>query len=318
MAVTASKCLSLADFATLFGCTQQDLPETTRALIEAGDWRYEMMTGAARDRVVVDLLKRIDRREFSIVKFGDRSRWLRGWDESLNDYVAAGGDVTALVPRYIRPGVPMRLFGDFVMPASADFELRWYQVFRDWLLRSYFGNVSHIFEFGSGSGFNVAELARLYPKAEIIGLDWVEPSVEIVERLRADHGLRTKGRLFDFFEPDRQLDMPPNSAVLTIGALEQTGERNQAFLDFLIAKRPRLCVHVEPIVDWYDPESLVDHLAIRIHEARNFWHGWPRRLQALAAEGRVEIVKMKRAFVGSLLLEGYSQLIWRPIGSEVT
>lgn len=209
--------------------------------------------------------------------------------------------------------MPVRLYSDFVRTEDPEFELHWYEIFRLWLLSTYCRSFDHVFEFGCGSGFNVATLAQLYPEATITGLDWAQPSCDIVERLRTLKGMKTHGRLFDFFNPDYGVEIPAGSAVLTIGALEQTGDNNAAFLEFLMSKKPALVVHVEPILDWYDPNSLVDHLAIRIHESRNFWRGFPERLERLAQEGRVEILKKKRAYVGSLLLEGFSQLIWRPV-----
>jgi hypothetical protein len=132
-----------------------------------------------------------------------------------------------------------------------------------------------------------------------------EPACEIVNSMRRLRGWNTEGRPFDFFHPDHSLDFPADSVVFTVGALEQTSTRHDAFIDFLLAKKPKLCVFIEPIYEWYDPSNLADHLAIRAHDLRNFWKGFPGRLQQLAREGRVEIIKQKRADFG-LVLEGYS------------
>ena len=122
-----------------------------------------------------------------------------------------------------------------------------------------------------------------------------------------------QGRRFDFFAPDHTLALAPNSVVLTIGALEQTGRNFEAFLDYLLRQSPGLCVHIEPIVEWYDPEQIVDDAAIRFHRARNYLDGFATRLEALARDGRIQILKRKRSLFGSLFMEGYSQLIWRPV-----
>ncbi len=312
--MSTDRSLGIDDFAALLGCAVDAIPDDCRALIAKGDWGYQALPQAERDALILRVIQRIDRKEMSIVQNEDKSRWQRGWGENLDAFVTSGGDLGALVPRYVRPGVPIRLNGDFARTADPNFELHWFEVFRLWLYRTYLAGFDHIFEFGAGSGYNVAVLAELFPDATITGLDWSEASCEIVERLRTDRGLRTRGRHFDFFHPDETLDFPPNSAVLTICALEQTADRNGPFLDFLLRKRPALCVNIEPIVDWYDPDSLVDHLAIRAHEVRNFLSGYWQRLRALSDAGQVEILKAKRANLGSLLHEGYSQLIWRPAG----
>jgi SAM-dependent methyltransferase len=300
------------DFADLFGTTPDRLPDSCLARIAAGNWAYTPLTGAARDAVIVDLLARIDAGALTRVVDGDKSRWLAGWAENLAAFRDQDGAIAALWPKYLRPGLPLRLYRRFVRPADPQFERNWYAVFRDWFFRTQLAGFAAIYEFGCGSGFNVAELARLYPGTTIHGLDWAEPSVEIVADLRRRHGLDTHGRLFDFFHPDHSLELPANSAVLTIGALEQTGTAFQPFLDFLLAKRPRCCFHIEPIYEWYDPADLVDYTAQRAHAARNFWRGFPQALARLEAAGEIVIHRTKRAHFGSLVLEGFSQLIWSP------
>jgi hypothetical protein len=304
--------LTITDFAGLFGAAEQQLPPACTDLIIKSDWGYSVLEGRERDVVVLDLLKRIQRRDFSIVNPADKSRWLRGWDENLKSFLKSGGADDALAPKYIRPGVPMRLNQKLVRLQDAQFELKWYRVFQEWLFRAHLQPFDHIYEFGSGSGINVAMLAQMYPQKRIVGLDWAKPACDIVDEMRRLRGWNTEGRLFDFFSPDPSLRFPPNSAVLTVGALEQTGTEHGAFIDFILARKPALCVFIEPIYDWYDPDNLVDYLALWIHDVRNFWKGFPERLAALQAQGRVEIVKRKRSFFGSLLLEGYSQTIWRP------
>jgi SAM-dependent methyltransferase len=307
-----ARSLEEPDFAALFGTTVEQLPAACRELIAAGNWAYAPITGADRDAVILDLLQRVEQRTLSSVANQDRSRWLTGWAEILQSFRQTEGAVEALWPKYLRPGLPVRLHKDFVRTDNPEFESRWYEVFRSWFFRTHLDGFDAIYEFGCGSGFNVAELARLFPGTAIHGLDWAEPAVEIVEDLRQRHGLNTHGRLFDFFHPDGSLELTANSAVLTIGALEQTGTEFQPFLDFVLACKPRLCCHIEPIVEWYDPASLVDHTAIRAHEVRNFWRGFPAALAALERQGRVRVHKTKRSGFGSLVLEGYSQLIWSP------
>lgn len=304
--------LTINDFVTLFGAEKAPLPEHCRALIAQGDWRYTPIEGEGLVSVVGDFLERIRKKQFSLVLAGDKSRWERGWSENLGDFVNSGGNPDALAPKYIRANQPIRLFRRFVRPHEPQFEMKWYEVFQEWLFRTYMADYSAIFEFGCGSGINVSALAQMFPEKRIIGLDWAGASCEIVNNMHKLRGWNTEGRLFDFFSPDYSLEFPPESIIFTLGALEQTSTRHAAFIDFLLAKRPKLCVFIEPVYEWYDPANLADYLAIRAHDVRNFWKGFPERLHRLAKKGRVEIVKEKRADFGSLVLEGYSQIIWRP------
>lgn len=304
--------LTITDFADLFGTTPDELPQACVDMIDKGNWAYTPFSQPERDKLILDFLLRIRDRQFSFVTEGDKTRWIEGWGENLEGFDQSNGDIDALLPKYIRPNMPVRLLGDFVKTEDPYFEKHWYEVFREWLFLTYFKEFDHIFEFGCGSGFNVARLSEMYPDAVVHGLDWALPSVQIVEKLRTKNGLNTQGHLFDFFEPDENIEIPPNSVVLTIGALEQTGYRNSKFLDFLVDKRPALVVHIEPTFDWYDESSLIDYLAITAHELRNFWRGYHEKLHQLEEQGRVNILKTKRADFGSLVLEGYSQTIWQP------
>ncbi len=307
-----SASLTVADFANLFGTDAAQMPQSCLDMIKKGNWGYSNYSQQVRDNIILDFLRRIRDRQFSFVVEGDNARWLTGWGENLEGFKKSG-DLEALVPRYIRSNMPVRLFGDFVKTDDPYFEKNWFEVYREFILLTFFKGFDHIFEFGCGSGFNVARTAAIYPNTTVHGLDWAQPSVDIVENLRTVKGLKTQGHLFDFFNPDYSIDFPANTAVYTSGALEQTGDNNEKFLDYLMAKRPALVVHTEPTYDWYDPNSLVDHLAITAHEMRNFWRGYHERLKKLVEQGKVEILKTKRVPFGSIVLEGYSQTVWRPL-----
>lgn len=302
--------LTVTRFADLLGTTSDQFSEDCRQKILAHDWSYSVLGGAERDAVVVDMLRRIDERRLTMVANDDKSRWIKGWGENLQAFREQKGDLDALVPKYIRPNQPVRLFQDFVLPTESNFERHWYEIFRQWFLETHLGGFDHIFEFGCGSGYNLVTLAQMFPQSTIHGLDWVEPPVHIANELRTVKGMNTRGHLFDFFNPDQSLDIPANSAILTIGAMEQTGTRWDRFLDFLIAKKPRRVFHIEPIYEWYDEDNLVDYTAAKAHLVRNFMRGYAPRLRELERQGTIKIHRAKRAFFGSIVLEGYSQLAW--------
>lgn len=309
----ARRSLGLDDFARLFGTSPIEIPSDLKAEITGRDFRYVVLEGEARDRTLLDVLRTIDSGTLSKAGAAGKARWDKGWAENLEAFVASGYDFKALVPKYIRPRQPVRLDQNYVLPVNPAFELDWYEIFRPWFLRTNLERFDCVFEFGCGSGFNLAALAQRDAKRRYVGLDWAAPSAEIVNRMAARFGWRMEGRVFDFFHPDATLDVPANSAFLTVGALEQTGRDWGAFLDFVLAKRPACVFHIEPICEWYDADNIVDYAAIRFHEFRNYWCGYPDRIAELAKAGRVEILKQKRSYFGSLFIEGYSQLVWRPL-----
>jgi hypothetical protein len=301
------------DFANLFGITEKDLPPECISKIISTPFNYSVVEGDQRDQLLLEIFKKIDAGEFSLAGKKGIARWEKGWGENLEQFRDNKFDIAQLVPKYIRSGQPLRLFQQYIQPEGDSFELNWYLIFREWLFKTYLSDVDAIYEFGCGSGFNIAALANLFPEKQLFGMDWAKQSVEIVNNLASSHKYKAKGKLFDFFNPDKNYKILPNSAIITIGALEQTGRNYMNFIRYVIQAKPTIVLNIEPTVEWYDPNKLVDYAAIRFHMKRKYWQGFPPALEKLKNQGKVEIIKQKRSFFGSLYLEGYSQSIWRPL-----
>lgn len=308
-----SEQLGAVEFAKLFGTSVDALPAACLDLIRTYDFRYQRFSGRIEEQLLLDVLTAIDSGTFSTAGPEGKGRWDRGWAENLERLQATGGDLAALVPDYIRPLQAVRFDGQYVMPRDPQFELHWYEVFQAWLFETYFKDADTIYEFGCGSGINLAALAQMYPKKRYIGLDWAPASKGIVDALGARYGWTMEGRVFDFFHPDEGLEIERGALVFTLGALEQTGRRWRAFLDYLLRFEPSLCVNIEPVVEWYTDDTLVDYAAKQFHTTRRYWEGFPAYLHELEQTGRATILKQKRSRFGSLYIEGYSQIIWRPI-----
>jgi hypothetical protein len=231
--------LTEVDFARMFG---GPLDAKTERIISYYDFRYDIVDRATSNEIVLDLLKRIDKRDFSIAG-QNTERWQKGWQENLLEFRRTK-DIAALEPKYLRPSQYLRLDGQFIAPIDPMFERNWYRVFRGWFARRYLAPYDAIYEFGCGSGHNVAFLAQEFPDKTIIGLDWAAASRHITDELAEVFPNVMSVESFDFFEPS-PLGFLPNSAVLTIGALEQTGTRWQPFIDFLRRTKPAACFHIE-------------------------------------------------------------------------
>lgn len=237
----------------------------------------------------------------------DVAHWERGWNENLKAYLATR-DLDALKPKYIRPGLPLRHNGKFVMADDPDYEWKWYRQFLERISDRWLSCSSSIVEIGCGSGHNLAWLRLRYPEKSIFGWDWSLSAAAIADAV-CDGGC-----LINMLEPPTAMPNILNtSTVLTVGAMEQTGTGWGPLLDYLLTTKPKRIVHIEPVRDWYDTHNPVDLTAIEAHDARGFWTGYIDALIKLMNEGRVEIEDTQRAWFGSLLCEGYSQIIWRPL-----
>lgn len=304
--------LELKDFARLFGITVDDFDDECRELIAKTDFRYTKVSPEKCDEIILQIIKKIDSGQLKRAGKEGKDRWEKGWSENLQDFIASEYDLAELVPKYVRPNQVLRLYCDYVMPSDAQFELNFFAVLRLWLFKEYLKEFDSIYEFCCGTGYNLPILARLFPEKELYGLDWPNASIEIVNLIGRKLGMKITGYLFDMFSPDYKLEIAENSAIMTIGGLEQLGKDHQAFVQFLIEKVPKLCIHVEPICELYDENNLVDYLAIKFHKARNYLTNFLINLQRLESENRIEIIKTQRVHFGSLYHDGWSLVIWRP------
>jgi hypothetical protein len=156
-------------------------------------------------------------------------------------------------------------------------------------------------------------LAQSYPDKTLHGLDFVSPPRDLVNKIAQTYGYNMTGHLFDMRKPDQTLEIADNSAVYTIGTIEQLASDFEPFLQFLLERRPALCFNVEPTLELYNQDNLVDHLAATFHKKRGYTQGYLPRLQELHDEGKIELMKVKRLFFGSLFMEGYTLMVWRPL-----
>jgi hypothetical protein len=111
-------------------------------------------------------------------------------------------------------------------------------------------------------------------------------------------------------EPDPAVTIEPGAAVVTIHALEQIGDRHAALIDWLIAARPSVVVHYEPIVEFYDPRNVTDYLSAWYSEQRRYLNGFWPALAARRDAGDIEIVQAHRPGLGGVYHEA-SVIVWR-------
>jgi hypothetical protein len=307
--------LTSLDFASAFGTTPDAFSSEVLSLIDSLDFRYEAMSGAERDAQILNVLKRIESDKQAIGVPERRDVWERGWAENLEAFLRSGRDPKALIPKFLRADQPLRWRGDYIMSPNPRFELDFITVFRTWIYQNFFTNAPALYEFGAGTGFNLALMEQLIPGKQLWGLDFVPSAVELISQLGTSQGCNLRGRLFDMTAPDPQFRLQESAAVMTFGSLEQLAGKFNAFLDYLLEQLPAIVIHVEPTVELYDGNSLFDWLALRFHQKRGYTEGLLPRLRELSAECRVELLQVNRVGFGSLFMEGYTLIAWRPVAA---
>ncbi len=218
-----------------------------------------------------------------------------------------------MMPLYFRRNQSFRLFQNFIHTDNYkfDFELRAI------ILRNYFKyyleKFEDIYEFGCGTGINLIEVCKLWPKKRIHGLDLTKSSSSIINILHDKFSLNIDGQAFDFTNPDTNYHINADGAVYTVAALEQIDDKWSLFLDYLLREKPAIVLHLEPVLELYEEDNLIDYLAIKFHKKRHYLSGYYSKLLELEKNGKIQMLDSHRTYVGNLNDESYSLIAWKPI-----
>ena len=228
--------------------------------------------------------------------------WERGWAEIREALPHTGPTLHALRPQYFSHDQPIRLAGRY-WTATEEY---WLGVsIRRALMAGYLEGASRIVELGCGTGVNLLIARDLFPHARLIGADWAAPAREIVATIPG-----VEAAPCNLITGEGLSDLPMRGGdVLTVHALEQTGEHGPAIIDALVARRPRRVLHIEPVVEFYG-DSAFDDAARRYHHMRGYVVGLPAALARHEQTGRIRIVGQGRSHLGNLYHEAYSYLAW--------
>lgn len=304
--------VTLARLAPRWGCAPEDVAPALQARVAAIAGGYRVLSGAEHDAAVAAVLARLDDPALHRDPVANRAAFERGWGENLARCRAAGPSDAALAPGYVKPLPVMRYGGRLVRPDDPYLCHTLTALTLDHVFGRYLAPHACVVEAGCGTGRHLRTLADRFPEKRLVGLDWTAASVAILNLIARREGRAIEGREFDMLAPSADVPLPAGAAVYTVHALEQLGARFEPFLDWLLAGRPAVVVHHEPIVELYDPDCELDHLAIAYHHRREWLRGYWPALERLAARGRVEILVARRLHYGDLYTEG-SLVVWRPV-----
>lgn len=240
-------------------------------------------------------------------------QWEKGWGENL-ELLLKAGSVDAVTPLYFGKHRVVRWGGELIHVLTPNFEYLLHTVLVDWVLETWLADVSAIYEFGCGPGYHLLRARKLFPDKPLVGLDWTTASQRILCEM-VTRGLigNLRGHRFNFFDPDETLNLKPGEGIYSVAALEQIGNQHERLLDFLCRKRPSVCVHIEPIDELLDENTLLDRLSNAYSRKRNYLQNFLPTLQEWERRGRVRIHAARRTWTGSLFLDGHSLVIWSPV-----
>lgn len=213
------------DFMRMFNVRGDKLPPFFAENLASTDTSWRRPTDAEMETYVLDVLKGILEEFTQRTAEENLNAFETGWTQNLEEIKAKGISLDALRPRYFRGTKYLRYNKTLIVSDNPDLQYDLFVLARMILFWKYLRSFSTIYEFGCGSCANLLMLAKLLPDKDLVGLDWAQASVNIADLLGKEGGLRVRAERFDFYSPSRQFRFEPGSAVLTVHALEQVGER---------------------------------------------------------------------------------------------
>ena len=245
--------------------------------------------------------------------------WESGWDEVLVRF-NKNPTIHALIPQYFGKHKYGRLDSRFIGTNGTQTELIFLRIVETQVLTEVMNlgfrtdsNIQTVYEFGCGTGHNLLHFASLYPDLNYFGLDWSQKSQELLKSIKGS-GLMTnlESANFNFYNPDSNFKINPNSIVFTIATLEQVGSSYNAFIKYLLSQQPKYVIHIEPEQELLNPNNAVDQLSISYSLKRGYLQGLLKDLRKLESNNELQILNAYRTGLGSYLLDGYSVIVWEP------
>lgn len=303
--------LSYEDFINMLGESNNKIIQKYKNKFKNNKFLYRPTSNHESNEIINKILISLYFKDITVSGKHRYKKWENGWNENLKNFKYSNYSAKYLKPGYYRKSHIQRLHKKFIFTKNGSFEYNFYCVLRDWVFDFYLHPYDEIFEFGCGPAHNVYKLSTKYPKKLIHGLDWAKASKKIIDLIANKHQRNVNGHIFNMFEPDYKIIVPENSAFISIGGLEQIGKKFNKFLKFVLFKKPKIVIHLEPLHELYDKSDLVDTLGLMYHKKRKYLDGYLTSLKKIEKKNKIKIIKCKKINFGGINHEGWSILIWK-------
>ena len=212
------------------------------------------------------------------------------------------------IPYYFKNNTHVRIGNNVYKDNSKLTELKLLRMLQD-IAFTYINNedIESIIEYGCGTGQNITYL-KSYIDKEFYGADWAQSAISKL----SENGILPTSNCFlvDYFDELTFKGPLKKFCAFTNASLEQTGERYQNFIEYLIDnKNCKMGIHIEPIRDLITPNNILNINSIKYAEMRGYLNGFYEFMQSR----KIDIILAKDFGVGSKYISGYQVLIWKKI-----
>ena len=295
--------LTSKSFARIFNTKEHNFPFIVKETIKKSNLKYQVVKDRMYEEAILEILKTLDSKKLKASGPHRINDWETGWKENLQEFNKSKHNLNNLMPKFVKKDAYIRFQGNLIETKSNSFETDFVSVLRYYLFSKYYKKINTLYEFGAGTGLNLIAAANIFPELNLVGLDWTNSSIDIINSLKKKLNINISGKRMDLFSPEDNYLLDKNPGILTIGTLEQLGENFKPFVDYLLKNKPQVCIHVETIYELYNPNNLLDYLAINYLEQRNYLRGFLPYLKDLETKKKIKILEVKRTF-GSFYHDG--------------
>lgn len=279
---------------------------------------YEFLGGLEKNKLIFAIAKDIIDSNFRIVGQNDSTVWQKGWGEVFESVKDKENlDLNSLKPQYVNKHSLLRIDGEYAISKSEDLMFNYDLILRKAIFFKYLSGAKKIVEFGCGTGTSQMILIELFRNSEVKlhATDWSLPALKIVDRISEKFKYPVTTSPFNMLDLEGwdKIKIDNETAILTVHAMEQLGSGFEKMLQKILAKKPKFCLHIEPMDEIYDTSKLNDYLAHSYHMKRNYLNGFFTRIKQLESEGRAKIHEYKRLQFGDRFHETYNILKWEAL-----
>lgn len=308
--------LAASDFKLLLNT---NLNVGTVEYISNFDFNYRKLTSKETRKIIIDTRFLISE-TFSKSEPKRKFNWCQLWNSLQDDFIKSDGNLKKLTPPWFKKIKPiLRYQNHYISPNDSDFELYFINVLQKVYAENFLLDFDHIYEFGSGSGFQILSIAKHLPRKHFYGVDWSDAIINImafVDKTKGgDVDLKDStfwGGQFDFFNPDLTFILNDNAAVITFCALEQMGSDFKELLKYFLMQKNVTFIHLEPSEEFYNGKTDFMKIASEYSIHRNYLNGYYSELKKLDNEGVISLAPVLK-LLGSRFHDGWNLFSWKKI-----
>ncbi len=274
--------IEVENFAKSFGVNVDNLSDVTLKEINKHNFNYKRVTGDALEKLILQILKKIESDNQVVAEKKRADVWETGWNESLNQYLQGEFDNDIVRPKFIRKDLPLRWNQSYIIAEDPWFEMNFVEVMKTHIFQHYFSDVDTIFEFGSGTGHNLVTADNVLNNVELIGSDFAPSAVDLINEIGKKREGRLRAELFNMMRPNKNLVIHKGAGIFISGALEQLAGDIDPMFQYLMEQEFKICVLIEPTTELYDENNLSDYLAKMFQTQRGYTANLLQKLNTLA------------------------------------